>query len=189
MDAVVKAPAVKKMVNKELYQYCLMETYMGEVMELPEAVTIDEVTFELDWSLKRASSPIPRRLAELGVKRLTEPMSSMEASGLLTGKRKHIEASAKEICAMLKLDYRHMKVRRLTVSLGDAHATFTRMTKVMEGPAIAEREGKKVRTKVLGHVVTQGTAEASERIIKVLGAKKVNCHYSVEPVRTVTCTM
>jgi len=43
--------------------------------------------------------------------------------------------------------------------------------------------------KVLGLVVTEGTEESAKEIIRLLGAKKVNCQYSMQHIRTVMCTV
>ena len=74
-------------------------------------------------------------------------------------------------------------MKRLVLSYKDCTATFTRMTKKMQGD-----EGKTYSIKVLGLVVTEGTEKSANEIIKLLGAKKVHCKYSVQPVRTVICT-
>jgi len=174
---------VTKAKDKPLFQFCIFETYVNEVLGLPKELQIDELTFQVGFSLKGVIQQVPLNLLQLGVTYMREPSVSMEAQGLLAGKRTHIKASAQEICKVLSLDYRHMGVRRMQVSYKDVTATFTAMTKQMEGA-----EGKTLRTKVLGLVVTEGTEESVKQILKLLGAKKVHCKYSVQPLRTVVCT-
>lgn len=176
---------VKKVKDKQLFQFCILETYVGEVLGLPEEVQIEEVSFEIGFSLKRVVSQVPLSLAKLGVTSMRQPSASMEALGKLTGKRNVMIRDAQKICDELGLDYRHMRVKRLVVSYKDATSTFTRMTK-----KLANEDDNKMRSvKVLGLVVTEGTEDSAKALIKTLGAKKVHCQYSTQQVRTVVCTM
>jgi hypothetical protein len=175
----------KGQVDKQLFQFCILETYVNEVLDLSSDVTIEEVSFEVGFSLKRMVSKVTPDLAALGVTSMREPSASMEAVGKLTGKRSSMLHDAKEICATLGLDYRHMRVKRLVVSCNGARSIFTRMTKKL----VHGDENKMKSVKVLGLVVTEGSEKDSANLIKILGAKKVHCQYSTQPVRTVICKM
>ena len=174
----------KKKVKKPLFQWCIRETYVSEVLELPKEIGIESITFDVGFSIKRIVATIPQKLRELGVGALREPSTSLEASGVLTGARTTLTRNAKEICSELHLDYRHMKVRRLCVSYHGTNAFFTRMTKNMD---IGE-EGKTRQVKVLGLVRHDGEDKDLEKIIKLLTARKIRCAYSVQLVTTVVCS-
>ena len=173
-----------KQKSKPLFQFCIFETYVNEVLALPKEIQIDEITFGVGFSLKGVVKNVPAQLAELGVTYMREPSVSMEAKGTLTGKRKHMEKCGVDICHHLSLDYRHMRATRVIMSYEDVTTTFTRMTKKMAG-----KEGMTYHARVLGLVVTEGSEASADKIIKVLGAKKIHCQYSVQPVRTVICTV
>jgi len=174
----------KKKQRSPLYQWCIKETYVSEVLSLPSELTIDSITFEIGFSLKRTISTIPDSLKQLGVSSLREPCASMEAMGTLHGSRTKLTSNAKDICKALSLDYRHMRVRRLMVSYKGTTAYFTRMTKNMDTGA----EDKTQRIKVLGLVKHDGTDVGINAIIKLITAKKINCVYSVKPITTVICS-
>jgi len=174
----------KKVVSKPLYQWCIRETYVNEVLGLPKELTIDSITFEIGFSLKRIVSEISDGLRELGVSSLREPSASMEAMGTLHGARSKLGQNAKQICSELSLDYRHMRVRRLMVSHGGTTAYFTRMTKNFD----TGEDDKTRQVKVMGLVKHEGDDKGLEKIIKLLTAKKVKCLYSSKMVTTVVCT-
>ena len=171
--------------SKPLHQWCIRETYVNEVLGLPKELTIDSLTFEIGFSLKRVVSTIPEHLRELGVSSLREPSTSMEAFGTLQGSRHKMTQYAKQICSELLLDVRHMRVRRLQVSLNGTTAYFTRMTKVMDTGA---EDNKTYRLKVLGLVKHEGSDKDMDNIIKLLTARKVQCQYSTKVVTTVLCS-
>jgi hypothetical protein len=85
--ATATAEKKKKKQQKPLFQWCIRETYVNEVLELSKEIDIDSLTFEIGFSLKRVVSTIPKALRELGVASLREPSASMEASGTLHGSR------------------------------------------------------------------------------------------------------
>jgi len=173
-----------KVKSKPLYQWCIRETYVSELEKLPKELTVEGITFEIGFSLKRVVSTIPAKMRELGVVSLREPTASMEAYGLLTGSRSTLFANAKEICKELHLDYRHMRARRFIVSLNGTKAYFTRMTKAMD----TGEENKTHRIKVMGLVKVEGSDANVNKIIQLLTAKKIHCTYSVKPITTVICT-
>ncbi len=171
--------------SKPLFQWCIRETYVNEVLDLPKDIDIEKVSFEIGFSLKRVVSAIPKHLRALGVTSLREPSTSMEAFGVLEpSSRTALARDAKTICRELQLDFRHMRVRRMVVSYKGTKAFFTRMTKNMDIGA----EDKTRQIKVLGLVKHEGTDDDLKQIIKTLTAKKIHCVYSVKPVTTVVCS-
>jgi len=134
--------------------------------------------------LKRVVASVPSALRKLGVVSLREPSSSMEASGTLHGTRAKLKSDSREICRLLSLDHRHLRVRRLMLSYKGTTAFFTRMTKNMD----IGKEDKTLRIKVLGLVKYVGEEKVMNEIIKLLSAKKIKCQYSVKPVTTVICS-
>lgn len=180
---MVEVKKKKAVIRKPLYQWCIRETYVNEVLELPKELTIDAITFEIGFSLKRIVSTIPNSLRELGVSSLREPSASMEASGTLHGSRSKLLSNAKGICSNLSLDYRHLRAKRLQISLNGTTAYFTRMTKTFD----TGEDNKTKQVKVMGLIKHEGTDKGMDSIIKLLTAKKVHCLYSNKMVTTVIC--
>lgn len=174
----------KKAKSKPLFQWCIKETYVNEVLELPKDLNITSITFEIGFSLKRVVSTIPEALREMGVSSLREPSASMEAFGTLIGSRAKMMANARAICRELQLDFRHMRVRRMTVAVNGTQAFFTRMTKNMD----TGEENKTHRVKVLGLVKFEGTETGMNKIVRLLTAKKIQCTYTPKTVMEVLCT-
>lgn len=174
----------KKLRNKPHFQWCIKQTYVNELMGVSKDLSIDELTFEIGFSLKRVVSKVPTHLSELGVTSLREPTASMEAQGILQGSRSRVTQFAKQICHELQLDYRHMRVRRMQVSHNGTVAHFTRMTKQMD----TGEDDKTIQVKVMGLVKHDGTDKGVQDILKLLVAKKVHCVYSTKPMTTVLCT-
>lgn len=174
----------KAVTRKPLFQWCIRETYVDEVLGLDKGLSIDSLTFEIGFSLKRVVSAIPSNLRTLGVSSLREPSTSMEAFGTLHGARSKMIGNAKSICSNLSLDFRHMRVRRLQLSMNGTTAFFTRMTKNFD---MGEDNNTK-RIKVMGLVKYEGDEKGMNHIIKALTARKLKCVYSVKPVTTVICS-
>ena len=170
--------------GKDLFQYCILENYVTEVLALPKSVCIEQITFSIGFSLKGIVTNVPKELAQLGVTYLREPTASMEAQGILVGTRKEMYTNAVEICKRLSLDVRHMRVKRLVISYKGNKFSFVRMTKIMAGD-----DNNTQRIKVLGLTVTKATDKEINAVVKELNAKKVQCRYDVKTVQTVLCTM
>jgi hypothetical protein len=145
-------------------------------------VNLDEIAFEVGFSLKRTTATVPADLRSKGVTYLREPATSMEAQGTLTGTRATMERNAKAICRELQLDYRHMRVKRMKVSHNGTQVVFTSMLKNMED----EENGTK-RRRVLGMVLPDTGEEGVLALIRALSAQRVYCRYSITPVQTVIC--
>jgi len=174
---------VKKRENK-LFQWCMCEHRVEEILQINKELCIEEMTFEVGMSYRRMNKPIPPRLRELGVLQIREPILTVEASGMLTGSRTAMLKASREICKELTLDIRHMRVRRLRVSWKNDAVTFTRVTKNMIGD-----DGKTERLAMLGLVLRDDlNVKAVNTIIKKLSADKIHCKYGVTTTRTVVCS-
>ena len=171
-----------------LHQWCINEVTVPGVLTLPTTVTIEEISFELGYAIKQVASSIPAALREIGVTYMRESSPSVMVQGTLTGARTTIERNAKEIARRVQLDYRKMRVKRMKVSHQGTEVVFTAMTKKM--PSAEGREGDVERVKVLGLVLGQGQSEDAGvlRLVRAISAARVNCRYTVQPVRTVICT-
>lgn len=171
-----------------LHQWCINEVTVQGVLTLPPAVTLEEISFDIGFALKRTATTIQPALRELGVTYLRENSPSMEAQGMLSGARTTIKRNAQEICRVLQLEYARMRVRRMKVSHNGVNAVFTAMTKQMPSGE-GQRNGTLERVKVLGLVLAQNQTEAEvARLVRAIAADRVNCRYSVQPVHMVICT-
>lgn len=174
-----------KVTGKTGVQWCIKETYLNEVLAaMPKELSIDRITFEVGFSLKRIVSNIPQRLRNLGVTYLREPSASMEAQGVLVGSRGVIEAKAQEICKTLGLDYRRVRVRRMQLSYKGTRVFFTSMCKTMD----TGDDNRTYKLRVLGFVKAEGTQAGTDAILDLLTAKKFKCQYSIQTLTTVLCS-
>lgn len=167
----------------EVFQFCLLETYVDEVLTLPKEINIEELCFRVFFSVKKTHTSVPADLAELGVTSMNEPNTKMEVRGKLGGSRASIKRNLTAICEKLGLDARHAYIERMAVSTPKGDARFTRMTKKLPGG----KKGEPTRTPVLG-LVGDSMDKANVEIMKLVGAKKVLCKFHVEQVRTMTCS-
>jgi len=174
---------VKVKEEKPLFQWCIVENRVQEVLAIDKDLTIEELTFRVGITFRTMATRIPPTLAALGVTSLREPSTTLEASGMLSGARSAIARDAREICKELSLDIRHMRVQRLRLEYKGSVVSFTRTTKKMD-----IGDGKTEQIKVLGVVVTDGTKNAIETIMKKLNANKVHCKYSVQTIKSVICS-
>lgn len=174
-----------KKKDTKLFQYCIREHRIEEVLQIDKDITIEELTFEVGMSYRRMNRAIPPALRELGVTLIREPAMTIEAGGLLSGARSTIKRNALTICKELGLDVRYMRVKRLRVSWKNDHMTFTRLSKNMAKPDGAGTE----RVPMLGLVLRDDLNPKSvNEVIKRLGADKINCKYDVTTFRTVICS-
>ena len=169
----------------KLFQYCIREHRLEEVLLLDKDITIEELTFEVGMSYRRMNKPISTELKALGVTIIREPAMTIEAGGLLSGTRSAIIKNAKAICKELGLDLRHMLVKRLRLSWENNKMTFTRITKNME-----KGDGGTERITMLGLVLRDDLDMKSvNEVIRRLGANKVNCRFDITTVQTVVCSI
>jgi len=174
---------VKVKEERPLFQWCIVENKLQEVLTIDKDLTIEELTFEVGMTFRTMVTRIPPTLTALGVTSMREPSTTVAASGLLSGARATIARNAREICKELALDLRHMRVRRLRLAYKGSTVSFTRTTKKMD-----IGEGKTEQIKVLGVIVTDGTEKAVSTIMKKLNANKIHCKYSVQTTKSVICS-
>ena len=168
----------------KLFQYCIPEHRVEEVLKLHKDIDINEIMFEVGMSYRRMNRPVPEGLKALGVSIMREPVMTVEASGILTGSRTAMLKGAKEICKEMGLDMRHMRVRRMTISWKNNAMNFTRVTKNMEKP-----DGGTERQQMLGLVLRDDLdTTAVNEVIKRFSADKINCRYDISTTQTVVCS-
>ena len=163
-----------------IMQYCIKSHFFDEVMKLPEAVKIVELVFETGFAMKRMSEPITTKLADHGVTAMRKTDPSMEVEGKLTGTRNKMKTDIKAICDETGLNPKTVRVRRLVIDVKENQGHFARMTKMVP----AGEDGKPRRLTVLGLLRWDGDENA---IAKACSAKKFNCKYDTQIVRTVIC--
>ena len=164
---------------KTITQHCIKARFFEEVMKLPTEVKITSIDFDLGFTMKRLSEPVPSVLINAGVTALRKTTPSVEVTGRLTGTRTSMTKHVKTICDKLELKTNTVRVRRMTVQVGKNVGVFVRMTK-----KIPYSDEKLRRTTVLGLVKWEGSEAA---IAKACNTNKFKCKYDVQTIRTVIC--
>ena len=165
---------------KSITQHCIRGHFFNEVMKLPAAVKIKEITFETGFAMKRMSEPITTKMEGHGVTYLSKTDPSMEVGGKLVGTRDSMKKSIKEICSEYGLAQNTVRVRRMVVAVGKNEGTFTRLSKKLPDGD----EGKLRRVTVLGLMRWDGN---ENEIAKACSTNKFKCKYDTQIVRTVIC--
>lgn len=167
-------------VPKVITQHCIKSHFFNEVMKLPEDVTITSIVFECGFAIKRQSQQIPVALAGCGVSAIRKSDPSMEVEGKLTGKRSRMIKDIATICKELDLKTNTVRVKRMTLTVGNDLGVFQRMQKMLP----SETNDKLKRVTVLGLVKWDGD---EVKIANTCNAKAFKCKYDTQIIRTVIC--
>lgn len=165
---------------KPITQHCIKSHFFAEVMmNLPKAVKITSIQFEVGFAIKRLSRPITASMANCGVSAVRKSEPSVEIDGHLVGTRDAMKKNVKTICDNFGLKTNTVRVKRMTIEVGKMLGVFHRMQKTV--PAGDDKVGRRT---VLGLVKWEGD---EDKIAKACHTNPFKCSYTVQTVRTVLC--
>ena len=168
------------MKPKVITQHCIKSHFFNEVMRLPATVKIVSIQFEVGFAIKRLSQPVSTLLTNCGVTAVRKSDPSVEVEGRLTGSRANMVKNIGIICKQLGLKTNTVRVKRMTVQVGESLGVFHRMQKMIPGD-----DEKVRRMTVLGLVKWTDGKEKS--IANACHTNTFKCQYTTQMVRTVLC--
>lgn len=161
----------RRIVEGQASQFVIDTHYLLPLLELPDDIKFDSVTWEVGSMVHKLRVAVPKALEELCVTSARQTYAAIQYSGKFTGMtRKQMIETIKKVCKEVG-DYSvsDVRARDCTLSYGDTSAYYLVQKKLWNVGA-----AKPTKSTVLT-MMSHNNGKDLNKLISLTGAKKVVC--------------